>query len=722
MGKPGAQRFKKSFMKRDSGKRRNSETDNNKSVPNKKRGRQSFSNDNNSTSGTIPIQNVNSISDFDIDDTPKSVFGQLVETLNTKQSSLIDSDSSDEELDGDVSGVDNDNDGVSSDGNENQETDDEDEIDQAVQDVSPTDPFEVHFHRELSESLYEVVSSQPPLLEEQNVDWPNLGNIVFRHPKQAISCKEEASKKNLLSLDKELPSAQPGSIPVIQKATNLDNFFIKTQLQGNIYTANTTALGVDLDSEKIFTSLQKELLTLIKDYQDLYFPGRTLDNAEEIRFVYCLHAINHALKTRLKVIHHNSRLVDKTNVPEEFRDQGLVRPKVLILVPFRDSALKIIKNIISILLPDEKSNIVNKKRFLNEFTGGELAMPNKNPKPVDYERTFKGNVDDNFRIGISVTKRSLKLYADFYSSDIIVASPLGLRVIIGAEGESDRDYDFLASIEVLILDQTEIFLMQNWDHLLHIFEHLHMQPQKAHGTDFSRIRTWALNGWSQYYRQTMVFASQPLPLITALFQKKCKNYSGGFTVFNSIIDGSICQVAVKMPQVFCKVECSSAVTAVDRRLKYFIDEILPQMRDPFMKHCMIYIPSYLDFVLIRNYFKKEMISFVQICEYSKDSKIARARDLFFHGESHFLLYSERFHFYRRIRVKGIRHIVFFQPPSFPNFYSELCNLIHDDGESNVSVTTLFNQFDVPQLSAILGSSRTRRLMKSNKVIHRLEAK
>ncbi|RZF43625.1 hypothetical protein LSTR_LSTR016453 [Laodelphax striatellus] len=137
---------------------------------------------------------------------------------------------------------------------------------------------------------------------------------------------------------------------------------------------------------------------------------------------------------------------------------------------------------------------------------------------------------------------------------------------------------------------------------------------------------------------------------------------------------------------------------------------------------MIYIPSYLDFVLIRNYFKKEMISFVQICEYSKDSKIARARDLFFHGESHFLLYSERFHFYRRIRVKGIRHIVFFQPPSFPNFYSELCNLIHDDGESNVSVTTLFNQFDVPQLSAILGSSRTRRLMKSNKVIHRLEAK
>lgn len=41
-----------------------------------------------------------------------------------------------------------------------------------------------------------------------------------------------------------------------------------------------------------------------------------------------------------------------------------------------------------------------------------------------------------------------------------MASPLGLRLIIGAEGEAQRDYDFLSSIEVLILDQAEVFLMQ----------------------------------------------------------------------------------------------------------------------------------------------------------------------------------------------------------------------------------------------------------------------
>lgn len=73
-------------------------------------------------------------------------------------------------------------------------------------------------------------------------------------------------------------------------------------------------------------------------------------------------------------------------------------------------------------------------------------------------------------------------------------------MIVGAEGEEERDFDFLASIELLILDQTEIFLMQNWDHLLHIVDHLHLQPKKTHGTDFSRLRSWAVNGWTKYYR------------------------------------------------------------------------------------------------------------------------------------------------------------------------------------------------------------------------------
>jgi hypothetical protein len=36
-----------------------------------------------------------------------------------------------------------------------------------------------------------------------------------------------------------------------------------------------------------------------------------------------------------------------------------------------------------------------------------------------------------------------------------------------------------------------------------------------------------------------------------------------------------------------------------------------------MNHVLIYIPSYFDYVRLRNYFRREGLNFVQICEYSK---------------------------------------------------------------------------------------------------------
>jgi U3 small nucleolar RNA-associated protein 25 len=52
----------------------------------------------------------------------------------------------------------------------------------------------------------------------------------------------------------------------------------------------------------------------------------------------------------------------------------------------------------------------------------------------DYLDLFSGNLDDCFRFGIGLTKKTIKLFSEFYHSDIIIASPLGLRMLVGAPG------------------------------------------------------------------------------------------------------------------------------------------------------------------------------------------------------------------------------------------------------------------------------------------------
>ena len=77
---------------------------------------------------------------------------------------------------------------------------------------------------------------------------------------------------------------------------------------------------------------------------------------------------------------------------------------------------------------------MNKKRFYDEFSEQEETDSSKDFRPEDFKLMFTGNIDDCFRLGISVSRKSMTLYAKFYSSDIIVASPLGLRTIIGSQG------------------------------------------------------------------------------------------------------------------------------------------------------------------------------------------------------------------------------------------------------------------------------------------------
>lgn len=588
------------------------------------------------------------------------------------------------------------------------------------------DPFAVHLHNDLDKDLLEAVSAKPPITEVTEMSWPILGHVTFTIPKPIISEVKNVDQPILSMLEKK-EYTKCGKIPSVIETVDWNKLYIKSQIQNNLRKANYNNIKENVKQD--LTPLQKELFSMINNYQDLCYPDRTYHNAEEIRFVYCLHTINHLLKTRAKILHHSAKLAKSgrtgiAEVPDGYKDQGFVRPKVLILVPFRHSCLKIVELLIAILIGEDKGGLViNKLRFMEEFTGGELAMSTKNPKPEDYQQTFQGNIDDKFKIGIALTKKGLKLYSDFYSSDIIIASILDLRMLIGAKGELNRDYDFLASIELLIMDQAELFTMQNWLHLLHVTDHLHLQLKDSHDTDYSRLRSWCANGWTKYYRQTLIFSSIPMPELN-LIHTECSNYAGGMLVLNPVEFGSICDVVVDFPQEFWKFEAANYGQSFDKRMEFFVTKFLPHYKNTHLNHTLIYVPSYYDFVQLRNYMRKEEVNFVQICEYSSNAKIARARDMFFHNGAHFLLYSGRFHFFRRLTIKGIRHIIFFSPPLFPQLYSEMCNMMQKQylnpksgSMINMTITTLYCEIDTSMMARIVGTKEISKMLQSKKNVH-----
>lgn len=528
--------------------------------------------------------------------------------------------------------IENDEVDESEEGSTEADSDDDDGDDDDDAKNMENDMFSLHLELDMSPQLLECVSTTHHSKREI-LNWPTVGRIQVEIPttgEQKQNADKSKAKKKFTLLDDDNEYAREGTTPILYDVNNIDMdaLNVKVQMQPNIVAANKSNLN---ENCAILSNLQTELFSIMNNYQDVFYSQRTHSNGEEIRFVYCMHALNHILKTRAKVLNHNLKLKllaandskSAVIIPDKYRDQGLFRTKVLIVAPFRESALRIVNFFIALLFPSNasarSSQVMHYKRFLDEFGGESLHFPKKNPKPEDYEQTFAGNSDDTFRIGLTFTRKCLKLYSDFYSSDILIVSPLGLRMIIGAPGDKERDYDFLASIELLILDQAEIFLAQNWDHLLHVLDHLHLQPQSVRNTDFSRVRPWCLNGWTRFYRQTLLFASHELAEFRSLFNTRCSNYRGKVRLINRIENGAIKHVAVQIPQIFHRIDATSIQSSFDQRFEHFVNHILPQYKSASRAHCLVFVPSYFDFVRIRNYFKKETINFVQICEYTKVS-------------------------------------------------------------------------------------------------------
>ncbi|KAJ2804986.1 rRNA-binding ribosome biosynthesis protein utp25, partial [Coemansia helicoidea] len=361
-----------------------------------------------------------------------------------------------------------------------------------------------------------------------------------------------------------------------------------------------------LNNGQGMTELQQRFFGWLDQYRDVACAGRTPANEDELTTMYALHAMNHVMKARERERKNNARLAKAHATGAdagELRDRGFTRPRVLILLPFRSSALRVIEKLLKLTSADKEANSA---RLAKEYGPDEDEVAFRSRanarKPADYQQTFADNIDDSFRVGLQLFHRSVKLFADFYRSDIIVASPIGLRMTTGAQSGDRKDFDFLSSIEMVIVDQCDVLLMQNWDHVMHAFKHMNQMPKKDHGCDFSRVRSWCLDGMARFRRQTVLLSAYMTPEIQAAFNGECRSIAGKVR-FKPAYPGAVADVVAQVAQVFRRVPVARLASADDDRFAHFVDHALPELDKTVLgnRHAVIFAASYFDFVRLRNH-------------------------------------------------------------------------------------------------------------------------
>lgn len=566
------------------------------------------------------------------------------------------------------------------------EQSDEEGIDLEDESENIKDPFDSHFN----------------MVSEDFINKLDKGFANKKIKYKSIKSVADGTEQMIFSVP-TLSDDIEGEVELPMHKSSLDSYFLKQRLK-----IQNNLMGSEKDD---LTPLQKEIVDPMFQYKDLLYEYNSYGkDEEEYRYLYVLHVLNHIYKTRDRILKNNQRINDNTD--SEYLDQGFTRPKVLIVVPTRNTAYEVVSKIMKESGIDQ---VDKKSKFRDQFY--ENSSP-PSVKPKSFQEIFKGNSNDFFVLGMKFTRKAIKLYSNFYQSDIIICSPLGLQLIVENTDKKKRQDDFLSSIEISIFDQFHSIEFQNVSHVVSIFDHLNKIPQDQHDTDFGRVRMWYINEQAKLLRQTMIFTKYVSPTANSIINNRCRNWSGRWKNHHLIEsnESSVGKLGFKIRQIFQRIDLGGAsiVDEPDYRFKYFINVIIPSIvkSTGYEDGILVYVPEYSDFIRIRNYLKdKTSIFFGDINEYSDQRQLGSNRSLFQQGRVKVLLYTERLHHFRRYQMKGVKNVIFYQPPTNPEFYNEVVRFIGKSaflGDTDLNISTvrcIYSKLDGLNLERIVGTKR-----------------
>ncbi|XP_026192909.1 uncharacterized protein LOC34619688 [Cyclospora cayetanensis] len=421
------------------------------------------------------------------------------------------------------------------------------------------------------------------------------------------------------------------------------------------------------------------------------------------------------------------------------QDSGYTRPRVLLLAPFRSAAKQVVDALLQML--PENFQVLNRKRYTDEFgaAAGETIQQQQHTfakarRPRDFIETFKGDSSDSFRLGLRLSNKALALYSPLIESDLIVASPLGLRTLTGAKGESNRNFDFLSSLEVVMIDRADIIALQNWQLLKELLEVANLPPQDYTSFDIRRLRPSMAAALGCTDRQLVICSSGRSPRLGALLHAFSSNRRGRIELFDPRLAAAC--MPLDIPSADCVAAAAAAaaaaqegkqgaawkaaVAALDaaaaaalevakaeaakgkprglvpatlRCSRAGVQQLFCRVACREFKHVqralieyfstqvlpalggasrlLIVVPTFLELCRLRVALKEQRVSYSVCHEYTANAKLSRARQQFLKGDVPLLLTTSRFCFYRRYRLSGCQRIIFVGPPCSPEVYLHL---------------------------------------------------